>query len=55
LHEIGHALGVMAHSANRHDIMFPFVNEADSLSARDINTILSLYALGDQPLRRYGY
>lgn len=46
LHEVGHALGLSAHSTNNHDIMFPFSsNMLTSLSDRDIRTITALYSL----------
>jgi TonB family protein len=43
LHEIGHALGIMSHSLDPHDVMYPYMTQQKSLSARDINTIRMLY------------
>jgi tetratricopeptide (TPR) repeat protein len=46
LHEIGHALGVSAHSSNSKDIMFPFVAcSRNRLSDRDIRTLTALYQM----------
>lgn len=43
-HELGHALGIMGHSDNKYDIMYPFVNIlTKSLSNRDKETINILY------------
>lgn len=44
LHEIGHALGLVNHSLDPHDVMYPFLAQQKSLSSRDINTIQLLYA-----------
>jgi hypothetical protein len=46
LHEIGHGLGLIGHSADAHDVMFcstPIVDREKHLSARDVNTINTLY------------
>lgn len=43
LHEIGHLLGLMGHSKNINDIMFPSITKTESLSERDRNTLLELY------------
>ncbi len=43
LHEIGHALGLVEHSLDPHDIMYPYLGQQKSLSARDINTMHLLY------------
>ena len=56
LHEIGHSLGLLGHSSNRGDIMFMMSrgeNEAEVLSARDINTARLLYGLSDAQLSSY--
>lgn len=46
LHEVGHALGLSAHSTNNHDIMFPFSSGSlTNLSDRDVRTITALYSL----------
>lgn len=56
LHEIGHALGIMGHSYNPDDIMYmstnsdagyyaPFRSAFQSLTSRDVNTVLLLYKL----------
>jgi len=43
LHEIGHAIGLVNHSLDPHDVMYPYLSTQKSLSARDINTIHLLY------------
>jgi TonB family protein len=43
LHEIGHALGLVNHSLDPHDVMFPYLTQQKSLSIRDTNTIHMLY------------
>jgi predicted Zn-dependent protease len=46
LHEIGHALGVIGHSANPEDIMFcmmPLADKEQHLSRRDARTLRLLY------------
>ncbi len=43
LHEIGHALGLVHHSLDPHDVMYPFLTQQKTLSSRDINTIHLLY------------
>lgn len=43
LHEIGHALGLVRHSLDPHDVMYPFLSRQTNLSTRDINTIRLLY------------
>jgi tetratricopeptide (TPR) repeat protein len=48
LHEVGHALGILAHSPNPDDIMFNTVLPADipcGLSSKDKNTLVALYSL----------
>lgn len=44
LHEMLHALGVMVHSPEPGDIMYPFILEQATLSRRDLNTLRRLYA-----------
>lgn len=44
LHEVGHLLGLMGHSRNPKDIMFPSLSMAKNLSGRDAETIRRLYA-----------
>lgn len=44
LHEIGHALGLLHHSMDPHDIMYPYLTQQKNLSASDVNTIQMLYA-----------
>lgn len=45
MHEIGHALGIMGHSENRNDIMYPNTdtNKTGNLSNRDIKTLEHIY------------
>jgi len=43
LHEIGHALGLVNHSLDPHDVMYPYLNSQTSLSRKDIKTIKLLY------------
>jgi tetratricopeptide (TPR) repeat protein len=52
LHEIGHALGIMGHSYNQHDIMHMEIthqineeNNMQSISFNDLNTVKLLYNL----------
>ncbi|MBX9689748.1 MAG: tetratricopeptide repeat protein [Candidatus Obscuribacterales bacterium] len=45
-HEIGHALGVLGHSASAADAMYftiPLADESRAISSRDVATILALY------------
>jgi hypothetical protein len=42
-HELGHALGLIGHSPNKTDIMYPITDEYSRLSQQDINTLLKLY------------
>ncbi len=44
LHEIGHSLGIQAHSDSPTDIMYPVISGVHHLSQRDINTALRIYA-----------
>lgn len=44
LHEVGHLLGLMGHSRNPRDIMYPTLSMAKGLSSRDATTIRKLYA-----------
>jgi hypothetical protein len=52
LHELGHALG-LGHSDLPRSVMYPYYRRASSLTAEDINAILTLYAAptvtGDDP------
>ncbi len=46
LHEIGHSLGILNHSNNPHDIMYPDASKVinqGKLSQRDINTMKKVY------------
>lgn len=44
VHEIGHALGIMGHSSNRNDIMYPTTNIIGiHASNRDVGTIREFY------------
>jgi len=42
-HELGHALGMLGHSANKTDMMYPITDEHSRISQRDINTVTRLY------------
>ncbi|HEX9444969.1 MAG TPA: matrixin family metalloprotease, partial [Candidatus Binatia bacterium] len=47
LHEVGHALGMLGHSANPADVMFfalPLSDDQRELSARDRKTLVRLYS-----------
>lgn len=47
LHEVGHALGLLGHSSDSHDVMFGIITpEATktSLSKRDVNSMVALYS-----------
>ena len=47
VHEIGHALGIMGHSSNRNDIMYPDTSVIGiHASNRDFNTIREFYCSG---------
>ena len=53
LHEMGHALGLMGHSDDRRDIMYPRVSgqAGAGLSDRDRRTLQELYAHGNRQIR----
>jgi tetratricopeptide (TPR) repeat protein len=56
LHEIGHAMGLLAHSPNPDDIMFNTVLPADipcGLSQKDKNTIVALYSLSPDVIAQH--
>ena len=47
VHEIGHALGILGHSSNRNDIMYPTTDIIGiHASNRDVNTIRAFYCSG---------
>lgn len=45
LHEIGHALGILSHSTNKNDVMYPTTDTYQNtyISKRDMNTIKKMY------------
>lgn len=44
-HEMGHALGIMGHSSNTNDMMYPVAQGPRSITKRDINTLTLLYSM----------
>ena len=42
-HELGHALGILGHSSNREDMMYPVTDQHSRISNRDLNTLSKLY------------
>lgn len=58
LHEIGHAFGLTGHSNESTDIMSAFLipqNQSRSLTERDINTLIALYALDKSEIEKDKY
>jgi len=56
LHEIGHSLGLLAHSPNPDDIMFNTILPADlpcALSEKDKNTLVALYSLDQSVVAKH--
>lgn len=53
LHEMGHALGLLGHSDDTRDVMYPSASrrEGRGLSDRDRNTLRELYARGNRQIR----
>jgi len=53
LHEMGHALGLLGHSDDPRDIMYPHISDLPDkgLSARDRNTLRALYAGPNRQIR----
>ena len=46
LHEIGHALGILGHSVNPYDIMYPRSSTSrEQISSGDINTLKLIYSI----------
>ncbi|HEY9677209.1 MAG TPA: matrixin family metalloprotease [Drouetiella sp.] len=43
-HEFGHAIGIIGHSTQRGDMMFPNTDEYSRISQRDLNTLQKIYA-----------
>jgi tetratricopeptide (TPR) repeat protein len=46
LHELGHALGLVGHSPNPDDIMFPKLSVQNGISPSDSATLMTLYGWG---------
>lgn len=45
LHEIGHSIGIVGHSKNQYDVMYPSTDcYRNKLSNKDINTIKEMYS-----------
>lgn len=54
VHEVGHALGIMGHSKNKSDVMYPSTDNYNLRpTRRDINTIKKIYS-SIEPPKLYG-
>ena len=42
-HELGHAMGMLGHSPEKGDLMYPVTDEHSRISERDLNTLKRLY------------
>lgn len=43
LHEIGHAIGIINHSTNKHNIMYPSIDEKREITKYDLGELYRMY------------